>query len=228
MKKVIILTVLATWLVVLASCEKEPQVVPPPTFKVNLIKIGDGSINVDKTTGITAGSTVNFKIIPGQKSSIYSIKINGKSINAIIPFDSEYNYSYLGINADLNAEITFVKTDLLILSVQEPAWKWTKMDYYRVNDDSFAGSYSLAKEQSSRRFYFLYPSMILKLLNPDGSVYGQDKWDLKDGIYTQWGDNTLIFVSLTPEKFKFKTKPFWSEWDNCYIYAVYTYERVVE
>ncbi len=176
MKKVIPFILAALLMVLAISCEKEP--IPPaplPTFKVNLIKIGDGSINVDKTTEIAAGSTVNFKIIPGQKSSIYSIKINGKSINAIIPFDSEYNYSYLGINAYLNAEITFVKTDLLIVSVQEPAWRWIKLDTYKAKNDSFSHQVTLAKEQLLRKHYFLYPSMVWKVISSDGTPYMQDK-----------------------------------------------------
>jgi hypothetical protein len=224
-KKVILISLVLTILALFVGCEKPEPPVPPVTYTVSIVKVGSGSVETDKMQGITSGATVNFKFTPASGYSLYSIKVNGTSINAIIPFDSEYEYSYFGINGNLQIEVTFVKTSLLMLSVQEPAWKWTKMEKYRAKDDSYSHPVTLTFEQTARRFYYLYPSMDLKVLNPDSSVYGQNKWDLKNDVYIQWGD-TLTFISLTPNKFMFKAKPVWSDFDKEYLYAVYTYERI--
>jgi hypothetical protein len=230
MKKVIVFSVAVTLLMVLAiSCDKEPlPPAPPPTFAVSISVVGKGSVVTDKKEGITLGATVNFKFTPDKGNSLYGIKVNGKSINAIIPFDSEYDYSYYGVNTNLAAEITFVETDILMLSIQEPAWRLTKIDIYRVNDGSYSHSVSLTPEQLGRKYYHQYPSMKLKILNSDGSVLGQDDWNLKDSVYTQWSGIHLL-DSLTSDKFKTRYKdPVWSEWDNCYTYWYYTYKRKVD
>ncbi len=229
MKKVIALSFLATLLIVLvASCRKEPlPPAPPVTYSVSIIKTDGGSVTVDKTQNIAEGSTVNFKFTPNPGYSVYSIKVDGKSINAIIPFDSEYTYSYLGINKNLVVEVIYVDTRLLVLSVQEPAWRLTHIDIYRVNDGSYSHSVGLTPEQLGQKFYFQYPSMLLKVVNTDGSVFGEHNWGLKDSTYTQWSD-IHIFKSLTSNKFKTRYKdPVWSEWDNCYTYWYYTYERKI-
>lgn len=207
------------------SCDKEP--IPMEvymTYTVSIVKTVGGSVVADKTQGIAFGSTVNFKFTPDTRYSIYTIKINGKVINETIPYDTSFEYSYIGIEYNIYVEVSFVETNILILSVQEPAWMSTKIEKYRVKDDSYSHQVTQTNEQLSRKFYFLYPSMDMKVLNPDGSVYWQDKWNLINGIFTR-GAETLVAVLITPEKIALKAEPVWSEYDQEYLYSIYTYER---
>ena len=73
--------------------------------------------------------------------------------------------------------------------------------------------------------YHYYPSMDIKIANPDGSIYWQATWDLKQDVYKQ-GGQTLTVLELTQNKFVYKAPPFWSTVSNCYVYGQYTYERV--
>ena len=183
--------VLAALLMVLAiSCEKEPQVVPPPTFSISTIVIGKGLVIPEKLQGITLGSDVNFKFTPETEYSLYSVKINGVKVEDIYPSSTEAQYIVRGVNKNLNMEVNFVETNILLLSKLEPAWRLTKLELYKASDNTFIATSNLAQEEKARRLYHYYPSMEVKVINPDGTLYWSGKWNLAGDVYEQ-GNQTL-------------------------------------
>ncbi|NCU28486.1 MAG: hypothetical protein EOM85_02335 [Candidatus Moranbacteria bacterium] len=222
MKKVIPFVLAALLMVLAISCEKEP--IPPaplPTFSVNINKIGNGSATADKTTGITAGSTVNFKFTPDSGYSLYSIKVNDKSINAIIPFGSEYTYSYFGVNSNIKMDVVFVETYNLIISAIIP-WKLKAMDIYRENGD-FYFSFPLSPEDKEIKRYFYYPQGEVKMYYSDGSLYWSATWSISGNKF-KLGDGDMTIIELTASRLVFKASPV-KGGDGTYTYAQYTYER---
>ena len=225
MKKILLLTVIAILLTALTSCDPEPipPGPPPVSYTISTNTIGKGLVTPDKLSGVNLGSDVTFKLTPEQGYSIYSIKINGTLVE-FQPSASETSYIVKDIKFNLYIDFTFVDTRILLLSQLEPAWMWTKLDIYRASDNSFMYEVELTQAERSRKMYHYYPSMEIKYINPDGSVYWQATWNLTGDVYKQGGQN-LTVLDLTHNKFVYKASPIWSNVDNCYIYAQYTRER---
>jgi len=225
MKK-FIFAVLVILLVVLVSCEKEPIPGPPPvTYAISTTVVGKGSVVPDKLPSVNLGSSVNFKFTPESEYSLYSVKINGVKVEDIYPSSTEVQYTVRDVNTNLNVEVTFVKTEILLLSKLEPALMWIKLDIYRADNDTYIRSSVLTQAEKSRKYYHHYPSMDMEVKNADGTLYWKDKWNLTQGTYQKGGQ---IFTLLENSDMRLKTKasPIWSNADNCYAYAVYTYERI--
>lgn len=226
MKKILLLAVIAILLTALTSCDPEPipPGPPPVNYAISTNIIGKGLVNPDKLSGVSLGSDVTFKITPETGYSIYSIRINGTLVEGFQPSASESSYTFKDVKSNLYIEFTFVETRILLLSQLEPAWIWTKLDIYRASDNSFMHEVELTQAEKSRKMYHYYPSMEIKYINPDGSVYWQATWNLTSDVYKQGGQN-LTVLDLTHNKFVHKAPPIWSNVNNYYIYAQYTYER---
>ena len=226
MKKLIFLTVFACLLIFFSSCDPEPipPGPPPVTYTISTVISGKGLVTPDKLSMINLGSNVTLKFTPETGYSLYSVKINGVKVEDIQPSSAEVSYTIHNINKNQNVEVVFVENGILLLSKLEPAWMWTKFDIYRADDNTFLYSVELTEAEKSRKMYHHYPSMEIKYINPDGSVYWQATWDLKQDVYKQ-GGQTLEVLELTSSKFVYKTSSAWSNVGNCYAYAVYTRER---
>lgn len=226
MKKVIVAAFYAILAIILASsCQRNPvPPAPPVTYSVNIVITGSGKVVADKTSGIALGSSVTLKFTPETGSSFYSIKVNGTKKEDVQPSATELSYTIQNVNYNLIVEVVFVETQVLLLSKLEPAWVWTKFDIYRADDNTFLYSVELTEAEKSRKMYHYYPSMEIKYINPDGSIYWQATWDLKQDVYKQ-GGQTLTVLELTSNKFVYKTSSAWSNVGNCYAYALYTRER---
>ena len=66
--------------------------------------------------------------------------------------------------------------------------------------------------------------MRLDVIKQDGSVSWSGVWDLNQTFYKK-GDQILTVLKNDGSVLKTQADPIWSNADNCYIYAVYTYER---
>ena len=224
MKKIVFLSVVLIIFVFFAGCEK-PELPTPTVFHtLTTLVNGRGSVNPDKLSGIPLGSSVTLKFIPETGYSLYSVKINGVKIEDIQPSSGEVSWTIFNVNKNQEIEVLFIETDILLLSKLEPAWMWSKLDIYRASDNSFMYEVELTQAEKSRKMYHYYPSMEIKYINPDGSVYWQATWNLTSDVYKQGGQN-LTVLDLTHNKFVHKAPPIWSNVNNCYIYAQYTYER---
>lgn len=226
MKTLIITAFYAILAIILSSsCQKNPVPPSPPvTYSVNIVITGNGKVVADKTSGIALGSSVTLKFTPEIGSSFYSIKVNGTKRVDVQPSATELFYTIQNVNYNLIVEVVFVETQVLLLSKLEPAWVWTKLDIHRADDNAFLYSVELTEAEKSRKMYHYYPSMEIKYINPDGSLYWNATWDLKQDVYKQ-GGQILTVIELTSDKFIHKAPPIWSNINNCYVYAKYTYER---
>lgn len=217
--------VLVILLLSFTGCKKtDPPSTPPVTYTITTKINGSGTVTPDNVTGITLGSSVNFKFSPSIGNSLYSVKINGVKVESIQTSENEVSYTITDIKSNISVEVEFVDTRILLLSKLEPAWMWTKLDIYRASDNTFLYGVELTEAEKSRKMYHYYPSMEIKYINPDGSVYWQATWNLASDVYKQGGQN-LTVLDLTHNKFVHKASPIWSNVNNCYIYAQYTYER---
>ena len=229
MKKIILLTAIAILLTALTSCDPEPIPGPPPVnYAISTNTIGKGLVTPDKLSGVNLGSDVTFKITPEAGYSIYSIKINGILAEGFQPSSSETSYTVKDVKTNLYIEFTFVETDILIFSVKstnEEPWMWTKLKIYKVSDNSLIYDVELTSSEKADKYYYVYPSMEALLYKADGSVRS-GTWDLKQRVLTLGsGSPPCEVVELTKSKIVIKFLPVWSNADNCYVYAQYTYER---
>lgn len=209
------------------SCEKDPiPSNPPVTYAVHVNTIGKGLVEPDKVSGLLAGSSVILIVTPDVGYSLYSIKINGISVTTVEPTDKEFKYTVSNINVNQNIDITFIETDILIFSVKsisEKPWMWTKFDIYRASDDLFLRSSPLSQSEKTDRYYYIYPSMKGYAYQSDGGIRSGN-WNLKQRVL-QFDSEIVELIELTPLKYVYKAKPIWGSGDNCYVYAIYTFER---
>jgi len=224
--KRIIFAVLVILLVILVSCEKEPKPgTSPVTYTISTAIVGGkGSVVPDKLSGVILGSSVNFKFTSESGYSLYSVKINWVKVEDIYPSSTEVQYTVRDVNTNLYVEVSFVKTDILLLSKLEPAFKLKKVHVYRADNNQYLRSVVLTQEEKARKLYHYYPSMDVKVISSDGSLYWSEKWDLIEDTYKQ-GGQILKKITLTENEFSYQASPVWSNADNCYIYYVDFYER---
>lgn len=218
-------------LVILVSCEKDPKPGPgpePQTCEIITAAIGKGVITPDKTK-VVLGSNVSFKLTPDAGYSVYSVKVSEVIDETFIPSPSEVNYNLMDVKKTyLRIEVTFVETGLLTVSAkstQEKPWKWIKMDIYKASDNTFIRPSELTQAEKDRKYFFIYPSMELIVLNPDDSPYFKGTWDLKQNTFYR-ASEVMTALEISDKKIVIAAPPIWSNVDNCYTYAVYTYERI--
>lgn len=217
--------VLVILLLSFTGCKKtDPPSPPPVTYTITTKISGSGTVTPDNVTGITLGSSVNLKFSPSIGNSLYSVKINGVKVESIQSSENEVSYTITDIKSNLSVEVEFVETRILLLSKLEPAWMLTKMDAYIAENNFFLAPITLTQEEKSRKYYHYYPSMEIIVLNPDGSIFWQEKWSLIGNMYKQ-GDQYLTVIELSQNRLIYKAKPVWSVYDEFYVYAIYTFER---
>lgn len=228
MKKIIFLTVFACLLTMLASCDPEP--IPPGpspvTYTISTVISGKGLVNPDKLSMINLGSNVTLKFTPETGYSLYSVKINGVIVEEIQPSSVEVSYTIHNINKNQNVEVVFVETDILIVSVKSTAekpWMMTIWNSYKASDGSFLERLNLNEENKTDKYYFLYPSMSVVVLEKDGGIRN-GSWSLKQSVITiDYHDYPLL--ELTPNKFTYKTQQVWSNHHDCFVFYTITLER---
>lgn len=209
----------------LFSCSKEQTIVVPPVkYSVTVTKIGMGSVNPLTVSDITSGGSVTLVLKPDAGYSLYSIVINNSPMQ-ITPTENEFQYTISGISSNKTVAVKFVKTDILLLSKLEPALKLIRIPVYRADNNQYIRSVVLTQEEKARKLYHYYPSMDVKVISSDGSLYWSEKWDLIEDSYKQ-GGQTLKKVKLTDYEFDYQTVTIWSNADNCYIYYIDVYERI--
>ena len=227
MKKLLIILILFS-LHIVSGCKKSEELSPPVTFTINIVYggTGKGKVIADKLSGIPLGGSVTLTVTPDPNYSLYSIKVGGVLAN-IIPTDKEYKHKISGINTSQTVEVTFEETDVLILSVKstsEKPWMWTKLSLYKSDGDVFIGYSNLTPEEKTNKYYFVYPSMDALVYQADGGIRS-GKWSLKQKTW-QHGNDMVPVLELTSNRFVWKAFPIWSQYDNCYIYAQYIFERI--
>ena len=218
--------VLVILLLSFTGCKKtDPPLPPPVTYTITTKINGSGIVIPDNVSGVNLGRDVTFKIIPEAGYSIYSIKINGTLVE-FQPSASETYYAVKDIKSNLNIEFTFVETDILILSVKsvdEKPWRLKVVKSYKVDDNTYLRDFPLSKELLTDRYYYLYPSMTVVVLEEDGGVRN-GTWNLKQKVLTIDG-HVYPLLELTPNKFTYQSEDVWSNYDNCMIYHLITFER---
>ncbi len=206
------------------SCDKDkPPVSPPITYTVTINVIGKIHVTLPQKTGIVPGSNVDITIEPDSLYSVYSIKENGVNMN-IIPTDKKLTYSLKNIQSNKMLDIEAIETGIIKLSVLEPPLMLKKISFYRGKDDAYLGELVLDQIDLSRKYYHYYPSMDIKVINQDGSIFWQQKWSLKLGVY-QRGDQILTVVKNTDKILQLKDKPSFDPTYGAELYVIYTYER---
>lgn len=206
------------------SCEKDkPPVNPPVLYTVTINTIGKIHITIPQVTGLIPGSNIDIVVEPDSLYSVYSIKENGVNMN-IIPTDKKLVYSLKNIQSNKILDIEAVETGIVKISILEPALMWTKLSLYKAKDDVYLREYLVNKEQKSRKYYHYYPSMDIKVVNPDGSLYWKEKWKLGQGVYQKGGEIYTV-VEITDKIVRIKNKPSFDPYYNTEIYGIYTYER---
>ena len=206
------------------SCDKDkPPVSPPITYTVTINVIGKIHVTLPQKTGITPGSNIDITIEPDSLYSVYSIKENGANMN-ITPTDKKFIYPLKNIQSNKILDIEGIETGIINLSILEPPLMLKKMTYYRAKDDTYLREFGLDQIDLSRKYYHYYPSMDIKVINPDGSIFWQQKWSLKQGVYKR-GDQTLAVVKNTDKILQLKDKPSFDPTYGAELYVIYTYER---
>ena len=228
MKKILLLAVIAILLTALTSCDPEPipPGPPPVNYAISTNIIGKGLVNPDKLSMINLGSNVTLKFTPETGYSLYSVKINGVKVEDIQPSSVEVSYTIHNINKNQNVEVVFVETDILIVSVKSTAekpWMMTIWNSYKASDGSFLERLNLNEENKTDKYYFLYPSMSVVVLEKDGGIRN-GSWSLKQSVITiDYHDYPML--ELTPNKFTYKTQQVWSNHHDCFVFYTITLER---
>lgn len=219
--------VLVILLLSFTGCKKtDPPLPPPVTYTITTKINGSGIVIPDNVSGVNLGRDVIFKLTPEQGYSIYSIKINGTLVEGFQPSASETSYTVKDIKSNLYIEFTFVETNILTFSVKstgEKPWRLKVVKSYKVDDNTYLGDVSLSKELLTDRYYYLYPSMTVVVLEEDGGVRN-GTWNLKQKVLTIDG-HVYPLLELTPNKFTYQSEDVWSNYDNCMIYHLITFER---
>ena len=225
MKKIFLLTVIAILLTALTSCDPEP-IPPPVNYTISTNTIGNGLVTPDNLSRVSLGSDVKFTITPEAGYSIYSIKINGTLVEGFQPSASETSYTVKDIKSNLYIEFTFVETNILTFSVKstdEKPWYWTTLNAHKASDRAFLRGISLYPQEKTDRYYFLYPSMKVVVLEEDGGVR-EGTWDLKQTTLTIDGHNYPLW-ELTSKKFSYQSETVWSNFEQYDIFYVLNFER---
>lgn len=190
------------------SCEKDPKNPPPPkTYTLSSVVSGKGLLTPDKKTNINPGSVLKLVFSPDSTYSLHKAKINGLEIKEIPESETDVHYQTI-VNSDLFIEANFVKTNILVFSVEtlsEKPWMLTSIDDYDFETGEFIESMPLSESEKTAKHYFLYPSMQLVFTWQDGSVT-TGKWDLRDNTLKMNSD-TVTIVKLTKDEMKYKTGP---------------------
>ncbi|NCU28784.1 MAG: hypothetical protein EOM85_03900 [Candidatus Moranbacteria bacterium] len=218
------MTILILGTLLTQSCDKDkPPVSPPITYTVTINVIGKIHVTLPQKTGITPGSNIDITIEPDSLYSVYSIKENGVNMN-ISHTDKKFTYSLKNIQSNKILDIEAIETGIINLSVLEPPLMLKKIAFYRAKDDKYLGKLVLDQLDLSRKYYHYYPSMDIKVINPDGAVFWQQKWSLKQGVYKR-GDQTLTVVQNTDKILELKDKPSFDPTYGDELYMIYTYGR---
>jgi hypothetical protein len=227
MKKPVFLSVVLTILaLMLTGCDKPEPPAPAVFYTLSTIVSGKGAVNPDKLSGIALGSNVTLKFTPETGYSLYSVKVNGVKIEDIQPSTTEVSYTIQNINKNQYIEVVFVETNILTFSVKstgEKPWRLKLVQSYRVDDNTYLRNFPLDKEDRSDRYYYLYPSMTVVVLEEDGGVRN-GTWNLKQKVLTIDG-HAYPLLELTPNKFSYQTEEVWSGYDNCWIYHIVNFGR---
>lgn len=214
----ILLLLVATSLL-LQRCQK-----PEVFYTISTIVDGKGSVNTEKLLKITHGDNLTIKMVPEKGYLFHSVKINGIKIQNLEPSELEVLYVLKNIESNLLVEVQFLDIRIYWLTNKGEPWFMTEIALLKTENDSILGTLDLDEETLSRKIYYYYPSMDIKIFEGAGSLHWYSKWGITDNVYKQGGQH-LTILEMTPNKFVFKAIPVLDTSFGFSAYAKYTYVK---